>query len=282
MAGITEKLLTQPGDLYALSGGTRNKVVLNRPWQMELPYAPEKCPFCTKEEPEEMTVLPNWRVLRNPMTPHAFHRLVIPRKCPTREETRTLGGTQAIEEALTIYSKVIPVATREGFLRTSYAVHVGMLAGQNLGHMHWHVCDAENPVSPVEKAIKSEIIQGSFDEKRIVFERYGFIAYAEGARAGQIYLVPLAMRCIDNSTVVENLSSALFQIVELYNSKFLSFQGLPPEFMVAVVCHQSWLRYATYVPILHQLGFPHYLALSGDSKMTIPWPHELTVEHLKS
>jgi hypothetical protein len=112
MAGVREELLVQPGVLHTLTGGTRTKVNLNRPWQQLLPYDPEHCPFCTKTEDEVMNSLPEWRVLGNTATPHEFHRLIIPRKCPTRERTYILGGPTAIEQALTIYGAAISVAAQ--------------------------------------------------------------------------------------------------------------------------------------------------------------------------
>ena len=276
MAGIVERLLTQPDILHSLSGGTRNKINLNRPWQPDLPYAPDKCPFCTKSEPEAMESLPGWRVLRNNFTPHAFHRLIIPRECPTREETRLLCGTKAIEEALTVYSKVIPVAEDEGFERTVFAAHIGALAGQSFGHLHWHVCDLDEPAILIEKSVLE-----SFDQRRLVFERHGFMVYAEGSRSGHLYLVSRAERHVNVVTDMVDLASVISDVIILCNSRFLSSQGLSPDYLVAVVSSGYSIRYATYFPILNQLGFPHVLAMSGDSKIVLPWPHEVTAAYLR-
>ena len=281
MAGVTEKLLTQPGTLYSLSGGTRTKVNLSRPWQMDLPYNPEKCPFCTKTEAEVMEVHPAWRVLGNPQTPHEFHRLVIPRACPTKDWTRTLGGRTEIENALSAYGKVAPTAWHEGFRNTVFAVHVGYLAGQNLGHTHWHLCDAMNPEKESIESTINRSYKYSNNHKKPIFENFhGFTAYVEGANAGQVYLISNSLRYIDRGMM--NLAYAISEIISLYNTKFVSTQGLMPEYNVSVVARGARLRYATYVPILNQKGFPHVLAMTGDSAMTLPWPHETTVEFLKS
>lgn len=272
MAGVITKLLVRPGEMQYLAGGTRNKINLNRPWQMDLPYAPDKCPFCTKEEEEAMPAPESWRVLGNPMTPHHFHRLIIPKECTTKEYVHILGGEQAIREALSIYETVIPVAANESFERTSCAVHVGYLGGQGLGHLHWHVCDAKEPESLIEQVIRAEL-----REERLLFAEESIFACVEGAEAGQVFLVPTAP-----GFAVADLASYIARVVAMYNEKFVSAQGLQPEYTVAVVCDGDGLRYATYVPVLSYRGFPARLAYTGDSYITLPWPHELTVEHLNS
>ncbi len=272
MAGVITKLLVRPGEMSYLAGGTRNKINLNRPWQMDLPYNPEKCPFCTKEEEEAMPTLPGWRVLGNPATPHPFHRLVIPTECTTREHVRILGGEQAIRDALSIYETVLPVAKAEGFERTSFAAHIGYLGGQGLGHLHWHACDAKEPEDLIEEAIRC-----SLDKKRIVFCQDDIFAYVEGAEAGQVFLIPRGP-----DMAPSDLAGSISRIVNLFNEKFISVQGLQPEYTVAVVCDGDRPRYATYVPVLSYRGFPARLAYTGDAYVTLPWPHEMTVEYLNS
>jgi hypothetical protein len=142
--------------------------------------------------------------------------------------------------------------------------------------MHWHVTDTDNPQHPIE-----ETIRGSTNEQRVAFRENGFIAFAEGIQAGQLYLVPERPRMM-NQLAVEDLAGVITRTIYLYASKFMSKQEMPPEYHVAVVCHRHELRFATYVPTLNHYGFPRILAMTGDSPHVLPWSHETTVAHLRS
>ena len=72
------------------------------------------------------------------------------------------------------------------------------------------------------------------------------------------------------------------ELVGLYNRKFTSWQGLPPDFGLGLYFHQGQLEYGIYTPILGHFGGADHLAFyEPDCLVPLPWPHELTAEHLK-
>ena len=123
---------------YITGGGTRNEIKLSRPWQPSLPIAPEKCPFCTKPQEEiSLPAVPDWRLLPNPYTPHRRHRLAIPRLCWDGETLQNLGGLAGIYSAL----QAVSCAIEQDKQPMGAFIHVGINAGQNLGHAHWHIME---------------------------------------------------------------------------------------------------------------------------------------------
>ena len=62
--------------------------------------------------------------------------------------------------------------------------------------------------------------------------------------------------------------------------KFLSTQGLPPDYQVAIAVEDGRLAYAEYISILNNWGFADSLALKEGAPITLRWPHELTRDFL--
>src|SRR3989338_5700391 len=203
------------------AGGTRNAIKLSRPWQPPLPLAQEKCPFCTK--PQEEILLPGmpegWRLLPNIFTPHRHHRLAIPKECWDSEKLQTLGGLARIREALEIFR--LAIKEDRGLEMATFA-HVGWSAGQNLGHMHWHI---------METRIRKPFSAKQFAPELLVQHGDALDIIAAGARSGECLLVPHMEMNFDKA--VEALAISLDWIVQRGNEKFRSTEGRPPEVMVA-------------------------------------------------
>ena len=270
MAVIFEKLAG--GFTLITGGGTRTTIKLSRPWQPPLPLTPEQCPFCTK--PQQELFLPHipvgWRLLKNMFTPHRRHRLIIPEKCWDAEALQTLGGSTAIREAL----ETVRLATKDDRVEMAANIHVGESAGQNLGHAHWHLAEVR---------VRKPLALPSLAPELLVREHGGFNIFAMGARAGECLIAQRGERLKFTEGTVKELALALEWIITRGNEKFLSTEGRPPEFLVAIrISADGYFRYADYCPILTVWGAPEYVfaPLEG-GPITLPWPHELTAQYLR-
>lgn len=252
-------------------GGTRTAIKLSRPWQPEMPFAPEKCPFCTK--PQEEIALPGipdgWRLLPNIFTPHRRHRLIVPRACWDSKTIQTLGGFEKICDALNIAC----LAAEDDKVEIAVFIHVGQSAGQNLGHAHWHLMEvrARKPFAFPE--LPAELLVRQYENLDI---------FAMGARAGECLILERDRCLYFNEQRIKEIAAALEWIISRGNEKFRSTEGKPPEFMVSVrIAADGYFRYADYCPVLTAWGTPEYVfaPLEG-GPITLPWPHELTAYYL--
>lgn len=266
-----------PGGLQTLTGGTRVAIKLSRPWQKDIEINPERCNFCTTtEEPiAYRKEWRGWRILGNPMSPHKFHRLIVPARCWPLETLRTLGGMEEIKIALEIAHSILQAEDT----RLTLGVHVGASAGQNLPHLHWHIVETN---SMGRGNIVGELREFYKHHQDLIFlESEGLYAAVGGFKSGQCFLLSKATYPDLDSTFLDELATFLFKIISLYAVKFKSVQGLPPDYLVAFTFVGTNIRYGCYVPILDHWGFPSYLGLLGDDYMVLPWPHEVTAEYLK-
>jgi len=266
---IFEKL---PGGLNRVTaGGTRNSIKLSRPWQPPLPYNPKKCPFCTKPQEEiPLPGIPNgWKLLPNIFTPHRRHRLVIPDKCPAPDFTQTLGDFEGILQAL----EVARLAIQNDDVEMTLFCHVGQMAGQNLGHLHWHLMEVR-AIQPLNL--------GLLPTATLVKRIENLDINAAGARAGECVIYFRETIEPFDETTVGKIAKALHWIVCSGNEKFESTEGRSPEFCVSVrIGADKTLRYADDCPILNTWGATEYVfaPLEG-GPITLPWPHETTAEYL--
>jgi len=262
---------TLPGGRNRITaGGTRNNIKLSRPWQPPLPYNPKKCPFCTKPQEEiPLTGIPaGWKLLPNIFTPHRRHRLIITNECPTPDFTQTLGGFEKIGQAL----EVARLAIQDDNVEMALFCHVGQTAGQNLGHLHWHLMEVR-VVQPLSFALPRATLVKCIENLNI---------NAAGARAGECVVCQETIESFDKRAVWK-IAEALHWIVSLGNKKFESTEGRPPEFCVSVrIGADKTLLYADYCPILNTWGAPEYVfaPLEG-GPITLPWSHEITAEYLR-
>lgn len=262
--------------MKSVAGGTRIEINLSRPWQKEIVVNSETCPFCTGEGHvlEELEG-GEWLLLQNRFTPYPFHRMVIPRECWPVHKLRILGGVYALETALFCIKWTVRANGPEKLFVTA---HIGPLAGQNVGHLHYHLVDyslGDRALSSVPDAMKK-----FFKTRRelIVLEDGSFLVGVGGTKAGQCFILPKT-----NKSVFETPSEILGQLVRLYNRRFVSTQGLPPDFSVTLQFQSGMFRYGIYTPILNHWGGAEQMALyEPGCPTTLPWPHEVTAEYLKS
>lgn len=253
-------------------GGTRTAIKLSRPWQPSLPIAPEKCPFCTKPQDEiALPGIPNgWRLLPNIFTPHRRHRLIVANKCWDAEALQMIGGLTAIREAL----EITRLAIKDDQVEMSAFIHIGQIAGQNLGHAHWHL---------MEVRVREPLTFSEFFRELLVHQRENLEVFAMGAHAGECLIVQRDKQLKFNERTVEELAATLEWIITRGNEKFRSTEGRSPEFIVSVrISADGHFRYADYCPVLTMWGAPEYVfsPLEG-GPVTLPWPHELTAAHLR-
>lgn len=265
-----------PNGMKSIAGGTRDEIKLSRPWQQEIVVNPETCSFCTgKGHVLEELKGGEWLLLQNRFTPYSFHRMVIPRGCWMPDELRTLGGEEGIGTAL----RIIWDEARKNYGKKLFVtVHIGALAGQNVGHLHWHIVEyMPNATTPtvVPKKIRHFL---SGHHELILFGNAWLTAGVVGARAGQCFVLPK-----HPVTDIGTLAYFIHEIVMLYGVKLRSTQGLPPDFSVALQFFGGEFQYGVYTPILNHWGGAEQMALYElGCPITLPWSHELTAKYLKS
>lgn len=267
------KLERWPGGHYTISGGTRTAVKLDRPWQVDMEVDPTTCPFCTKKQ-DVLEDHGDWLVLGNTNTPYkgpGGHRLVIPRACLPKDQLRILGGIKGIKNGLGIAEAVIKKVNRPQML---HSIHCGWQGGQNIAHLHHHVLDNEFSGFESHDAW-SEVRRLADSTENRIFTQNGITVVAGGHRAGQCYLIPTHDFSYDTGVGV-----VLFTLIQLFAEKFVSKQGLPPDYMYSARFRNGKFIYGKYIPILSNWGSTEYQALEGEQPFTLPWPHEETVRHL--
>lgn len=269
-----------PGGIKTVSGGTRNVVKLNRPWQTDISVDPTKCPFCTGQGKEVFRYEDGWRILDNLFTPFKFHLLIGPENCWSKEQLRILGGCKNIIRALEIARNVMKTSTDKDFGNFSLGVHVGLLAGQNTTHLHYHL------LKPLFSQNFSQV-RGEFkklykNRQYIILETEKWIVTAGGFRAGQCFILPTFDRFSFSQETIGTLARVLIQVITLYNEKFLSEQGLPPDYRITMRILNGEVLVVWYVPILNQWGFVEDSAILEGQPVVLPWTHEATVKFLKA
>jgi len=273
-------LESSPGLLRCASGGTRNQVKLDRPWQVDLSVDPANCPFEADQQREvaRFDCFGGWRILENPHTPFRFHRLIVPLSCWPKERLRSLGGREGISAALELADSIIGAHDGELWL----GIHIGALAGQNVAHLHYHVLEPLERSEMASSEAESAVFQYCRESQLVVLERPPFRLVAGGCRAGQCFVVGSLPRFRLSAAITSVLADVLASTVALYNRKFRSIQGLPPDYMIGIRFHDGRMLYGYYVPILSQWGFTEHFGLVEGTPLILPWPHEETVRHLAS
>jgi len=271
MSGVVETIAF--GHNRVVSGGTRNKISLSRPWQTPLGklIKPETCPFCTK--PQEEIFLPGmpngWRLLPNIFTPHENHKLIVPDVCWNADMLQALGGAKSIQSVFEIAGKAVFGEKQEVVLFT----HIGFAAGQNLGHHHWHL---------LKPRTSRNLEKINLRDERVVAHTETLIVFADGARAGECLIVPNGNKAIFTE-ILEKLADFLENFVGFCNEKWKSVDlGMPPDFILTVrISKNGRFRYADYCPILTMWGgYEYVLACREKAHFTLPWTHEFTAWHL--
>lgn len=262
------------GFMRTICGGTRNAINLNRPWQVKMDTNPSTCPFCTKRQREVMLSPKapiDWLMTDALFTPHQNHHLIIPRTCWPMEKLQCLGGRQEIQKAFVLAD----LASRHQKEEMELFIHVGYAAGQSLGHPHWHSKNVDvNELFDCPSLV--------LDQRRWVHQNAELSLYTGGIRAGQCIVTSRTRQAVKLESVIEQLAEMVDYIVRRGNEKFISKQGMAPDFMVVVRISNGDFLYATYIPILNMWGGPEYgSAMLEGGPITLPWSHETTADYLR-
>ncbi len=250
-----------PRGISTVAGGTRTAIKTNRPWQVPMEVKPKECPFHDVNDGftlKEIDYEDGWRVRQNRWTPFPFHRVVYPPECWEPERLYALGGVDEIRRAFRIATHEMP-PDKDILMST----HIGYSAGQNYGHLHWHVLE------PIKKEKSGFVLEN--DPSLRIFESPGLSVIAGGHRAGQCFIVPY-----DGQFSHKDIAIVISKIVELYRKKFFA-----PDYCLGLRFQNQHFIYGFYVPILNNWGATEYLGLLEGTPITLPWPHSATVEFLK-
>jgi len=280
-----------PCGMKSVAGGTRNAIKLNRPWQQLISPNPETCPFC-KGEGFVLNSFHDgeWLLLKNQYTPYLYHRVVIPRTCWLDSDLRMLGGLEKIIAAINlIYHDVRAVP----FYKVYVNVHVGIMAGQNIPHLHYHIVSYafnDEKRSNGYSEIIDSMIPDKKNESLVVMSNARFRVLAHGVRAGQCVIFPQVDRFgIVDKNSSSSLACLLHDFIHLCNEKWRSTQRISPDYSLGFFFQRShtygefMLQYALYTPVLNFWGSAEHIALfEHGTPIAMPWTHEQTAEYLRS
>lgn len=271
-----------PSGIRLVSGGTRVWPVMNRPWQPDyaLLAGKDNCPLCMSPEKSHLTVkeYPNcgegWFVRKNETTPFTSHHLVLPMSCKDWGETRwrRLGGTEEIKNALSI---VADLATTAQGQELKVLAHVGFGGGQNWWHPHWHIISSKNP-NGVEKTLQW------IESNTLELAKFPMRVVLGGSRAGKCWFhSPANQNNTSFEQSIESITDTLDHLVHLLAEKFVSQQGVPPDFNVLLrIAASGQFQYGCLTPILNNWGANDVAGVDEGNEIVLPWPHEATLTFL--
>jgi hypothetical protein len=164
-------------------------------------------------------------------------------------------------------------------------IHIGYLAGQTVPHLHWHLLrTTTNPPEPTKSGWSA--VRRLQTEKLTVAQNDMFVVSAGGVRAGGLIIAPKEYLPFATGPLIVGLASALHDAIALGSHKFVSTQGLRPDFKAAIHLHSGYFDLAEYVPILNQWGFTESYQLTFGPIQAVPfilpWPHFVTAEYLRA
>ena len=220
--------------------------------------------------------------------------MVIPPKCWPEEELRVLGGEEKITEAIENIANII--LKRPGELWVQ--VYVGVLAGQNIPHLHYHINepvkwsgDETEGERRLEEALdlsaESELLTQLAESPLKLFREANLVVAVESiARVGQCFIVPAEEWPLDQPRGslpwLRSLARLLAKTTALYAKAFESKQGLATEFQLFFKFEGGCFIYGSYLPILNHLGSTETAgALISGGPFIHPWSPEETLERLQ-
>jgi hypothetical protein len=272
-----KKVIVEPHNTTTstLSGGTRSSIPTNRPWQPRLVFNPtSECPFCTGKDLKNMRqLLSGHRVFENRLTPFKYHRMLVPASCGDEMRLRSLGGAQEIETTL----RLIWLQVQETLLPHHYSplwmgTHVGIGAGQNYAHEHWHT------LRPILGRPDTTFF---LPESRIIMSSGQFTATISGFKMGQVIIKsnyqPPWQKVINEGRALEELVILISSIITLYNQKF-NF----PDYSLLIAINRSDAWRIHFTPILNNPGFTEIGATEYCTPYVMPCSHDDMVEFLKA
>ncbi len=282
-----------PGGVTTAAGGTRRKIRLSRPWQIELRTSRRgACVFCDENQKvlARYEILgEGWQLIENPSTPHDDHRLLIPDRCWTARELRTLGGQGRLAGVFSIVQKIADQERSEGGL--IFGIQIGAGRGQNIPHAHFHlildrhasrgkqrVLEAFRPRSSV---IPIRRLLAKHPPELQVFDTGMTRTVIGGHEAGQCFIIPSDRKQSFRPEFADYMAETMCRLITLFSDKFRSTQGLPPDYHMSMVIDRGNVGFGMYVPKLANNGLVHSYALLGLLPYVLPWPHVLTAKYLR-
>ncbi len=255
------------------AGARPEKVNLNRPWQMAVGaiIADHVCPYCTTPQKEVPCHHNGWRTFHKKFTRQAWGLLIIPKACPDEAALTSLGGEVAIRQVFEISLDLAGQFGHQGEIEL--CVHVGWFAGQTVRHTHWH----HMPAHPRNLCVKTV---GDYPTARWVGNFGRVSAFTAGQLAGRLELVPYEQMVF--SAAATDLARGLSTLITKGNEIFRSKQGHSPHYTVSVRYNADTgqFRYASYTPILYQLGGPERgVGDTEGGEYPLPWSHEFTAKY---
>jgi len=115
-------------------------------------------------------------------------------------------------------------------------------------------------------------------QRKTLFRVGGLKVVLGGIRAGQCAIVSTQSQ--RKAILIDELAHAIDLLVRDFNEGFRSTQGLPPDFMIAVIFNGAEIQYASYVPILNNWGFTEYVGLMESTPLILPWSYDQTAFQL--
>lgn len=274
-----------PRGNLAISGGTRGSIGLNRPWQTAFgPDEPETCGFVAGnvgKPPFATDVIPGWGVRQNAATPlePAIHLVAIAGECLPWDSVYYLMD----ESYGGVLEHASKLAAEKGypFLVTT---HIGYDSGQNLPHLHAHIMEQRFGNAGGLPPEISRLYSYQRNSGRLVAELNRLRAVAGGPWAGMLYILP-GSNPVD-TTMRPNFFGELYEfvcsLIELYARKFVSTQGLKPDYSLGFNFDEKGrLTFAQYLPYLNNKGHTEMVsAILLGTPFIMPWPPEVTAKHL--
>lgn len=263
-----------------LSGGTRTTVSLTRPWQFPLSkhVRPAECPFDGDKLNGSAEKFPDlgWLAVDNHTTVHRYHKLIMPKECWPEKKLCRLGGFLQIQEALSVASYLSARDKQNDLL---FAVQIGLSAGQSKGHLHYHLQTPERNGGRLRKTM--QFISKLHSSTLVIENNWQWLGVLGGKYAGQCFILPTCSAHLSEEKKRAALSVAISHIVDLYNVRFRSTEGLSPDFSVSLIIRNGMVLYGCYIPTLyHQWGANDKMADIEGWDVILPWPHEVTYGHL--
>lgn len=284
---MTGELSVSLQGLLTLSGGTRQEMKTSRPWQpkLQIPNDTGNCTLCKKDDESKYIPGPGWKIFQNAFTQFAYHRLLIPDSCWPEEKLRSLGGGGTMFTALN-YALAEVKRTKPKPFPSWIFTHVGYGAGQNIPHNHWHILEPGTTPNSFFGGLLRDL-----KKEQVLRESGNLTTAIHGTRAGQTLIFPTHLHAPRDKMETAIRASSLWEdplilaevrneshaVVELFNKKFFN-----PDYCLCLALNSETDWYVRYTPILNNWGATEFAALDNGTPFALPWPHEKTVEFLKS
>ncbi len=271
-----------PSGVIVASSNTKASICFDRPWQLRLTERkPAVCQFEAIKLGDAAQRFPHicqdWLAIDNIRKNSAgTNKLIMPDSCWTESDIQRLGGQNEIEKAFSIAACLAPNLNVEGLFLLA---QVGYDGGASVPwHLHWQLQTLEEDM---RVPCDSGFIENVRKQELRIKEIGNWQATLGGKLAGECLFLNNKPTELSDTASLKEVSRLIEGVVNLYNSRFVSTQGLPPGFRVGfVIDADNTIRYGAYKPVLyHQWGMRDAMSDYG-LRVKLPWPHELTQDYL--